>query len=161
MRAAALLFALVLAGCSFGGNSGPAPLVGAPPAAQGLVDARDPELISNEAWRYGKAQWLKDVMGDPLIRADWDGEPYEIWFYGCKGAKDCRDLRFVARREGGPGPSEIAEWNASHRFGKLARRDDGLMEVQMNVTLAGGVSPQNLTAVFDSWGVVLAQFRAI
>ncbi|MEM8625963.1 MAG: YbjN domain-containing protein [Pseudomonadota bacterium] len=134
---------------------------GAPPIGGDLVDAAEPDPVTTVAWQYGEASWGRDLHGDPLVRADYDGKPYEIAFYGCIDGAACRDLRFVARRQSEATAEDIALWNAEHRFGKLRMRDDGLLEMQMNVTLAGGVSPANLTAQFETWGVVIAQLAAL
>ncbi|MEM7500376.1 MAG: YbjN domain-containing protein [Pseudomonadota bacterium] len=152
----------LLAACGGGdrGDSGKV-LRSAPPAASGLIDAGDAQSFSDLAWQHGQASAGRDVHGDPLIRADWKGKPYEIWFYGCEDGRACRDVRFVARRDMRVDDHAIADWNASHRFGKLHRRPDGRLEMQMNVTLAGGVSPENLAAQFDTWGLVLVQLAAL
>ncbi|MEO0429986.1 MAG: YbjN domain-containing protein [Pseudomonadota bacterium] len=152
----------LLLGCSGEGERESAKaLKGAPPAAPGLIDANAVQVLSDTAWRHGEASTGRDVHGDPLIRADWDGRPYEIWFYGCEDGRACRDIRFVARRDTALDWHGIADWNGSHRFGKLHRRPDGRLEMQMNVTLAGGVSAENLAAQFETWGLVLAQLAEL
>ncbi|MEL6766332.1 MAG: YbjN domain-containing protein [Pseudomonadota bacterium] len=162
MRALAIAGVSLLAACAGGGDRDSAKaLRGAPVAPPGLVDAGTVQALSDIAWQHGEAAAGRDVHGDPLIRADWGGAPYEIWFYGCVDGKSCRDIRFVARREAALDLHGISAWNASHRFGKLHQRPDGRLEMQMNVTLAGGVSPENLGAQFETWGLVLAQLGAL
>lgn len=161
-RLAAIAGLALLAACAGGSERDSAKaLRGAPAAAAGLVDAGTVKALSDTAWQHGEASTGRDVHGDPLIRADWNGAPYEIWFYGCIDGRSCRDIRFVARREAVLDLHAIAAWNASHRFGKLHHRPDGRLEMQMNVTLAGGVSPENLAAQFETWGLVLSQLGAL
>lgn len=131
---------------------------------EGLVDASDPQPISDLAWRYGEASWDKDAQGDPLIRADMGGVPYRIEFYGCEGGRHCTDLRLVAdAREDADGAwtvPAIAAWNATRRYGKVSRPEDASARVEMNLVLQGGVTRQNLDASFDWWSAVLAEFAA-
>lgn len=161
---------LTLAGC-IGPRAGferpEAPL----PTPDGLVDASDPQPISEVAWRYGPAPWRRDGLGDPLIEAEMGGVPYAIEFYGCDQGRDCTDLRFVARTtiadadEPGQPASRQAlvwqanRWNAGRRFGKLSAGEaPGELVLEMNATLSGGVTRQNLDALFDWWRVALAEF---
>ena len=158
---AALALAGLLAGCSGGGGSGvPRPEI---PVSmpQGLVDASDPEPISDIAWRYGEARWGRDGFGDPVIDAVLaDGTPYRIEFYGCEEGRACRDIRFVAASDAEWSAEDIARWNTARRFGKAALGQDGRARVEMNAVLQGGVTRQNLDALFDWWAVVLAAFAA-
>lgn len=158
-------FIAVLAACALPVAETPRPEAPVPTPAN-LIDATDPQPISDIAWRYGEAAWGKDSLRDPIIRAKMGEIDYEIEFYGCKEGRDCQDLRFVARREIGKiAPKAVAEWNAGRRFGKLRRLDKTdlghRIEVEMNVTLAGGVTRQNLDIVFDWWRVVVDDFASL
>jgi hypothetical protein len=156
-----LLLVGLLAGCSDGATGGPPRPENPVPLPEGLVDASDPEPISDLAWRYGEARWGRDGFRDPVIDAVLvDGNPYRIEFYGCEEGQACRDIRFVALSDAEWTAEDIARWNAARRFGKAALTEDGRARVEMNAVLQGGVTRQNLDALFDWWTVVLADFAA-
>lgn len=160
--AAAVLAALGLAGCGSRGEWRPPAMSVPVPAA--MIDASDAAAIAEIARRYGSADWARDGVRDPLIRADAAGSPYRIEFYGCADGRDCSDLRFVARlpvRDGAVGQStagRLDDWNRTRRFGKVWFDTDGTAVLEMNVTLSGGVSRQNLDTVFDWWVFALQDF---
>lgn len=142
------------------------------PTPEGLVDAGDPQPISEIAWRYGPAPWVRDGFGDPRITAELGGIPYIIEFYGCAEGRDCTELRFVARFlvMDADEPDQPASrqalvwqanrWNSERRFGKASATEaPGEILIELNTTLAGGVTRQNLDAVFDWWRVILADFE--
>lgn len=154
---------VALAACTPDPYARPELPVGTP---EGLVDASHPDPISDIAWRYGEANWQRDDLGDPIIFATLAEAAYHIEFYGCKAGKDCTDLRFVAY--GGPEREvkkqklvwEVAEWNRDRRFGKAVMTDEGGLLLEMNVTLQGGVTRQNLDTTFDWWRIALSEFHA-
>ncbi|MBK0400162.1 YbjN domain-containing protein [Limibaculum sp. M0105] len=142
------------------------------PTPEGYVDASDPQPISEIAWRYGPAPWRTDAMGDPRIEAEMAGIPYAIEFYGCDQGQGCTDLRFVTRADlrDSDDPDKPASrqarvwqanrWNLERRFGKVsAGEEPGELILEMNATLAGGVTRQNLDAWFDWWRVALTEFQ--
>lgn len=142
------------------------------PTPEGYVDASDPQPISEVAWRYGPAPWRTDALGDPRIEAEMAGVPYQIEFYGCSDGRGCTDLRFVTRAAvqdaddpGRPASRQALvwqanRWNSERRFGKLSAGEaPGELILELNATLAGGVTRQNLDALFDWWRVALAEFR--
>ncbi|MCL5775842.1 YbjN domain-containing protein [Limibaculum sp. FT325] len=142
------------------------------PTPEGLVDATDPQPISEVAWRYGPAPWKTDAVGDPRIEAEMGGLAYAIEFYGCDVGRGCTDLRFVTRAtvmdaEAPDRPAsrqalvwKANRWNLEHRFGKASAGEArGELILELNATLAGGVTRQNLDALFDWWRVALAEFR--
>lgn len=168
--AAAGLLAAMLAGCSPRGGDFARPELPVP-TPEGLVDASDPQPVSDIAWRYGEASWTRDGLGDPRIEAEMGGRPYAIEFYGCDEGRACAELRFVARfaladedKPDRPASRQalvwkLDRWNAGRRFGKASLGDEpGEVTVEMNATLAGGVTRQNLDSWFDWWRVVLAEF---
>jgi hypothetical protein len=161
----AALFAGLLAACAVP-DMGPKRPEMPVPTPEGLVDASDPQPLSDIAWRYGEATWRSDGFRDPLIEATANGRPYRIEFYGCSDGRDCTDIRFVADAVPGDGtppawtPEGVAAWNAARRFGKAGLDEEGRARVEMNAVLQGGVTRQNLDALFDWWMVVLAEFDA-
>jgi hypothetical protein len=172
IRAAAALAVCLVAGCE---GHDPLARPDTPVATpEGLVDASDPQPISDIAWSYGTASWSRDALGDPRIAAEIGGIPYEIEFYGCREGRDCADLRFVTRvaiaDPGDPNAPASRQalvwkadrWNRERRFGKASLGEaPGEVVIEMNATLAGGVTRQNLDQLFDWWRVVLSESRGI
>ncbi|MEM1384410.1 MAG: YbjN domain-containing protein [Pseudomonadota bacterium] len=132
----------------------------------GLIDATDPQPISEIAWRYGEAPWGRDSLGDPVINASFGELPYRVEFYGCSGGKECREIRFfsafppVGEERSAMPAKAIAEWNEDRRIGKASLGEEGQAVLEHNVVLQGGVTEQNLDAVFDAWGAALNEFAA-
>ncbi|MEM8793878.1 MAG: YbjN domain-containing protein [Pseudomonadota bacterium] len=135
------------------------------PTPAALVDASEPDPISDMAWRYGEARWARDQLGDPIIHASLGQAPYTIEFFGCDQGRDCKDLRFVAHANLGEQISkqklvwQVSDWNRERRFGKAVMTEDGGLCLEMNVTLQGGVTRQNLDMTFDWWRVALSEFH--
>lgn len=158
-----LIGAVVLTGCTPDPFARPEmPL----PTPAELVDASEPDPISDMAWRYGEARWLRDDLGDPVIFANLEEAHYRIEFYGCDQGKNCKDLRFVAYsapdREVHRNSLvwKVSNWNRDRRFGKAVLAEDGTLSLEMNVSLQGGVTRQNLDATFDWWRIALSEFYA-
>ena len=134
------------------------------PTPAGLIDASDPQPISEMAWRHGEASWSRGGGGDPLIEAVADGRHYRIEFYGCREGRDCKELRFVARfapPAGGKFPIDgegIAQWSAANRMGEAELGEDGAARLELNVSLQGGVTRQNLDATFQWWRQIMSDF---
>jgi len=150
----------LLVGCGIDGKDLGPPRPESPvPTPTGLVDASDPQPISDIAWRYGEATWGPDGFRDPVIEATLtDGTPYRIEFYGCEEGRNCREIRFVAETGAKWPPAKLARWNRTRRFGKVTLGDDEVARVEMNAVLQGGITRQNLDALFDWWVLVLADF---
>ena len=132
------------------------------PTPEGLIDASDPQPITDIVARRGTGFWRRDGFRDPVIRAETAGRAWRVEFYGCSEGKDCTDLRFVAMAEPPEDesfdPEDIAEWNAERRFGKASIGEDGEAVLEMNLVLAGGVTRQNFDLTLDWWLVALKEF---
>ncbi|MEM9736645.1 MAG: YbjN domain-containing protein [Pseudomonadota bacterium] len=157
----ALLFVLSAA-CdqTAGGWDRPVPAV---PTPEGLLDASDPQAITEIVARRDTGFWRRDGFRDPVIEVETAGEPWQIEFYGCEDGKACTDLRFVAqippRAEGtAPDPTDIADWNRETRFGKATLTDEGVAVLELNLAMAGGVTRQNFDLTLDWWLVALSSF---
>jgi len=158
MRAGAVALALCLsiAAC------GEAVEEVAPPAIateRRLVDATEPETIRAYAEEIGHAELTTDIHGDPLIESDAAGYRYSIFFYGCEEHSECAALMFWAGFASDDHDSgDMGDWNRSQRFGKAYIDDQDDPNVELNVSLSGGVSPKNLADVFTRWRFVLVRF---
>lgn len=133
------------------------------PLPEGLIDATDAQAVTDIVARRGTGYWRRDGMRDPLIEMETAGVPWQVEFYGCSSGADCDDLRFVARlvpAAGEPTATEIADWNVANRFGKATKDDEGRAVLELNTTMAGGVSRQNFEITIDWWLVALRSFSA-
>ncbi|MCI4664150.1 MAG: YbjN domain-containing protein [Neomegalonema sp.] len=130
-----------------------------------LLDARDPKKIVAIAKRYGEATLAADPLGDPLIKGSVKIDerpkpvPYEIYFYGCKSGKDCKNLQFRSRWDfKGVTDKDSTRWNREKRFGKAFIDEDGNFTLEMNVNLDLGVTRGNMIDTFDWWRAVVKDF---
>jgi len=160
---ALMMIGALVAGCTDDQHNWQRPEIPvATPAA--LIDASDPQPISEIAARYGDAYWERDTYRDPRVRAHAGDIPYMIEFYGCSEGRDCTDLRLVARFPPDQGDDRrsnaerIKAWNGETRFGKAWIDTEGAIILEMNLNLGGGVTRQNLDLSFDWWVLSQKQF---
>jgi hypothetical protein len=140
-------------------------LIGAVPvmaqSADDILDGSDPGAILEIARGYGSAMLDVDGVGDPKISGRIDGQPYDVFFYGCDdGGLNCNSLQFTTWFGGTrPGPEVLSNWNNENRFGTVYLDRDGDLAIDMDVNLFGGVTRRNLDDTFDWWRVVLDEVR--
>lgn len=163
MRAFSLISVLLLPACDPTAGGWAPPEVPVPTPA-GLIDASDPQTITDIVARRGNGFWRRDALRDPIIRAETANQPWRVEFYGCSDGEDCTDLRMVAEipaaEDAEIGPDRIAEWNSERRFGKASIGEEGAAVLEMNVVMAGGVTRQNFDLTLDWWLLALNQFQA-
>lgn len=137
-------------------------LLAAAPAAYAdceLVDAGAPEKIFDIAKGYGSAELGKDTEGDPRIWGRMDGQKYEIFFYGCKEGKQCKEIQFWSGwSETKATLEKINEWNRATRFGTASIDKNGNAIIELSVNLDYGVTRKNLDDTFDFWRQQVTQF---
>ena len=130
--------------------------------AQGsrIIDATTPDSVAEIARRYGSADQATDALGDPMVQAQLSsGVYYDIYFYGCTNAANCRNLQFVATWDyKGASADEVMRWNREKRFGKAYLNDEGNLVVEMNVNIDYGVTDRNFDDTIDWWRVVVDEF---
>ncbi|MEL6479346.1 MAG: YbjN domain-containing protein [Pseudomonadota bacterium] len=163
MRLLPLLFVLPLMACdpTAGGWAPPEQPV---PTPEGLLDASDPQAITDIVARRGTGFWRRDGFRDPIITVETAGRTWRIEFYGCTEGRACTDLRLLAIKPPGEEPFEaetIAEWNAERRFGKAWLDEDEQAVLEMNLVMAGGVTRQNFDLAIDWWLVALKAFHEV
>ncbi|MEM9370469.1 MAG: YbjN domain-containing protein [Pseudomonadota bacterium] len=134
------------------------------PTPEELIDASDPQAVTDIVARRGTGFWRRDGFRDPKIEMETAGIPWQVEFYGCRSGSACTDLRFVSRlADGGDvpraSPNAVASWNAENRFGKVSRNSDDALILEYNSVLAGGVSRQNFDLTLDWWLVALKSFH--
>ncbi|MEM8698513.1 MAG: YbjN domain-containing protein [Pseudomonadota bacterium] len=164
MRLLAMLPLLSLMACdpTAGGWAPPDQPV---PTPEGLIDASDPQAITDIVARRGTGFWRRDGFRDPVITVETAGETWRIEFYGCDEGRDCTDLRLIGIRPPGDDNAfqaeTIAEWNSERRFGKAWLDEDGQAVLEMNLVMAGGVTRQNFDLAIDWWLVALKEFGEV
>ncbi|MEM7508986.1 MAG: YbjN domain-containing protein [Pseudomonadota bacterium] len=163
MRVFPLIAILPLTACDLtaGGWAPPETPV---PTPAGLIDASDPQALTDIVARRGTGFWRRDGLRDPVIRAETAGQSWRVEFYGCSNGSNCTDLRFVAEFPSSEDeliePDRIADWNTNQRFGKASIDEEGAAVLEMNLILAGGVTRQNFDLTLDWWLLALNQFQA-
>ncbi|MEM7178922.1 MAG: YbjN domain-containing protein [Pseudomonadota bacterium] len=134
------------------------------PTPAGLIDASDPQPVTDIVARLGTGHWRRDGFRDPVIEMMTEGVPWRVQFYGCENGADCTDLRFLSVLLPAEGATadiqdDLARWNSTHRFGKVSLDKDENRVIEMNVNMAGGVTRQNFDVTLDWWMLALHRFK--
>lgn len=132
-------------------------LTSAPAQAQN-VTASNPESIASVIRGKGfKVEVTKDSEGDPMIRAEQDGQKFIVLFYGCTGGKDCQTVSFYAAWTGSDADlAKVNEWNRTQRFGRAYIDKDNDPCIQMEVDLDdGGMSKLLFEDNVEFWMAVM------
>ena len=123
--------------------------------------ASAPQKIVEIASSYGAAELTTDSLGDPLVRGELSGVPYDVYFFGCENGADCKNLQFRTGGEyQGVSEADVARWNREKRFGKTFLDNNGNLVLEMNLNLDFGVTQENLFDTFDWWRVVVDEYVA-
>lgn len=130
---------------------------------EGLIDASDPQPVTDIVARRGTGRWRRDGFRDPVIEMETEGVRWLVEFYGCESGANCTDIRFVSSLPPTDEPitgvyDDLTRWNNAHRFGKASIDGEGNRTLEMNVNLAGGVTRQNFDLTLDWWILALHQF---
>lgn len=131
------------------------------PAAAQTITAANPAGIADALQELGyRAQIETDDRGDPKVSSTMEGVNYEIHFYGCTEAMNCKYLNFSAgfNMANGLPMASVNEWNRGKLVGKVYVDDENDPYLQYFVTTDGGLSRQNFADVVDWWRVALEQF---
>ncbi len=110
-----------------------------------------------------RAELDVDGVGDPLIHSTTEGINYSISFYGCNDQPDraCDSLLFSAGFDLRDGATYelINEWNRAKRFGKAYLDHEMDPFIEMNLTVDGGITADNLKDWLSWWSIALAEFK--
>lgn len=127
--------------------------------AQSMVDATNPADVLEIAKGYGSAELKRGSDGDPLIEGRLNGRSYAVFFYGCKGGRNCGSLQFYwGIDKKNVALSSINDWNQGKRFGRAYVDKNGELALEMDVNLRHGVSRKNLDDTFDFWRLTVTSF---
>ena len=110
-----------------------------------------------------------DSQGDTTVEGNVDGTDYQVYFYDCDGAgllataypdSTCLGVEYRAYFYGFPkDDATINAFNDQHHYGHLWRDGDGDLGLQMNVVVEGGVTDDNLRAVFARFRAAIQDFN--
>jgi hypothetical protein len=143
--------------------AGCAALLGASPAAAGLVTASNPQGIVAAMQAAGyKADLSTDKGGDPKIDSGSSGTRFTVFFYGCTDHKDCTAIQFYAgyNLDTAPSLDVVNAWNQERRFGRAYIDKEGDPVIEMDVDLDdGGMSPALFTDNVEYWAAVMSSFE--
>jgi hypothetical protein len=138
-----------------------AALTAAPASAQS-VSAADPESVAGALRDLGwRASHGVDAEGDPMIQSSIEGVDYTIYFYGCEGGRNCRNLLFSAGFDlvDGTTLQAMNEWNSGRLVGAAYLDPENDPFLQMFVTTAGGLNHENFGDVVDWWRIGVRDFK--
>ncbi len=126
--------------------------------AQGLIDGDDVDKIIFIARQYGSAVLAYQTDGNPKIVGQIDNIPYIIRFRNCADGQVCEDMNFRVGFLAKPPIDSINKWNKTKRFTRayLDSEKDAILE--MDIVIAGGISPESLDKIFSYWRLSLASF---
>ena len=131
------------------------------PASAQMINASDPDSIVAALQRAGFAARIEtDSVGDPMIRSAARGANFSIFFYGCRGNRDCQDINFSAgftMRE--PRTlKQMNDWNRAKLVGKVNIDDEGHPYIRHFVAGVIDMSPAAFDRLLSRWDVAFGEF---
>jgi len=144
-----------------GGNSNSAPSSGTGSAAPDLIDATDPQAISDALWAYDGVEVLKDDDGNPKIDVSDSSEPFAIFFHDCTDGANCGYIEFDTSwdMKNGVAASVIDKWNQTKLWGVAYRDVHNDPHLSMTVNLRHGVTADNFDDTLEWWDTTTSQFE--
>ena len=124
-------------------------------AADRVVDVSSVEGVASLLREAGyKAEIKKDKDGDSFIASAANGSDFQIIFYGCTNDKGCNSYEFYSWFKKEPFFSaEMAnEWNANHRFLKVAIDSDGDLSEYAYISTIGKMTYDNFKDYISWYG---------
>lgn len=138
-----------------------------------VVETISPRALSAILAKAGVSAKVTVTGGDATLILEQPAErklPVEVFFYECDGGAfadpaqpDSACLSYEYRTYA-PFPqtgedSELANrWNETYHFGKAWRDELGDISLQMNFTVAGGVTERNFIEAYERWRLTLSAF---
>jgi hypothetical protein len=106
-----------------------------------------------------KAQVTTDDSGDPMVRSASSGVDFLVVYYECNHKPRCASIQFYAGfKKPGITPAQIAEWNATKRFGRAYLDDLSDPRVEMDVDVEHGTTTEAIGNAVERWVSVLTEF---
>lgn len=130
-----------------------------PFSAQGgdetMLSAADPQEIAQVITDMGlRADLEISDRGRPVIRSEYDGYDFNIFFHHCSKGFNCQTLLFSARftetASQIPGDA-LMGYNRENRWGKLYFDTTDGTVLEMDVNMVGDTTRSNFETSFDFW----------
>ena len=103
-----------------------------------------------------------DSTGDPMIKVDYYGADFTIYFYGCDDGQNCQSIQFYSgyRTDGGVRLSKINEWNADNRYAFSYISESGNARIEQDLYLgSGGVNSDDFAKIVGIWVRSVKEFE--
>jgi hypothetical protein len=134
------------------------------PANAQMVRAQNPDSVA-AALRAMKlpADIGKDQGGDPMIRSQFGGIKWTLFFYNCTNHKDCATVQFYAGyhfKDKSVPLDKINEWNRNKRFSRayIDKENDPVIEMDVDLD-DGGMSQALFMDNLEFWQTLMGQFQ--
>lgn len=115
--------------------------------------------VMEAARTLGPVKMTTTDTGAPLLTGETDGLKYGIIFSGCDAwGEQCEDMRLVSYWDAYPA-RDLNTWNRTKFVGRAFLDDDGTT-LDLWVSLAGGLTAQQIGDVLDWWNVALTDFAS-
>lgn len=127
----------------------------------GMFDASDPERLVRFMTELGyQAELTTDAVGDPLINGRVSSTDYVIQFYECEEGSFCNSVQFLAEAPQ-PAAATLEQLNAFNTRWRYVRATFavGLIRLQMDLNLDGGLAASNVEDTLDIWRQLLETFE--
>ncbi|MES2095568.1 MAG: YbjN domain-containing protein [Pseudomonadota bacterium] len=126
-------------------------------AADRVVDVSSVEGVATLMREAGyKAEVKVGKDGDSYIESATGGNGFQVIFYGCKNKLGCDSFEFYSwfKKEAFFSPALANEWNASHRFLKVAIDGDGDLSEYAAVSSVGKMTFDNFKDYIEWYGTM-------
>lgn len=127
-----------------------------------VVDAANPQTVVTGLQTLGYRATLEtDSAGDPLVRTTMAGLKNTVYFYGCTGGADCREIQFMVWLDlTGPVTLEQANaWNEGKIVGTAAVDAGGDVLLRFLIVTEGGMPMPAFERAMFRWEQALADFK--
>ncbi|MDX2235122.1 MAG: YbjN domain-containing protein [Hyphomonadaceae bacterium] len=138
-----------------------APVAASRPAASRSITALDLSGVLAALQGAGFTGEIKAEGQGAYVLARMDATPFQVFLGDCQptGGR-CADLELYAGFTGTPRLplARINGWNARTRYARAFLDEKGNPALQMDVSLRGGVTQENLKATLETWGAALETY---
>ena len=132
-----------------------------PAAAEPRLGAGSPEAVAAALQALGyRALLTTDDYGDPKIVSGASGAMFEIWFYGCEEAADCKDLQFYGGfdTERAFTAEEMNDWNLDQLVGQAYVDENGHPRISLALPGATDLTPAAFERMVMRWDAAFGTF---
>jgi hypothetical protein len=143
---------------------GAALLLTSVPANAEMVRGQTPDSVAAAMRAKGLlADVGKDDTGDPMIRSQFGGVKWTVFFYNCANHKDCATVQFYAGyhfKDKAIPLDKINEWNRNKRFSRayIDKVNDPVIEMDVDLD-DGGMSQALFIDNIEFWQTLMNEFQ--